>query len=104
MTRRRRYTRFIERYEQRSLERRERPPHPVRRLALVVVALTVILIGVALLVLPGPGWLVLLAGLFILAGEFRWVAVTLDRSEEIAAPRAERVWRFLRRRPASEEE
>lgn len=40
----------------------------------IVVATLVILFGVVLLVIPGPGWLVIFAGLAILATEFDWAA------------------------------
>ena len=41
---------------------------------IIVVATVVILIGIVLLALPGPGWLVIFAGLGILATEFEWAA------------------------------
>jgi uncharacterized protein (TIGR02611 family) len=44
----------------------------IRRVIIFVVGMTVLLIGVALLVLPGPGLLVLAGGLAILAVEFKW--------------------------------
>jgi tellurite resistance protein TerC len=44
----------------------------VKRVIILVVGLTVVLMGVALLVLPGPGVLVLAGGLAILGIEFRW--------------------------------
>ncbi len=42
----------------------------VKRATLVVIGGVVLLIGVALLVLPGPGLLLVLAGLWMLASEF----------------------------------
>jgi uncharacterized protein (TIGR02611 family) len=42
------------------------------KLAVGVVGVAVVLVGVVLLPLPGPGWVVILAGLAILALEFRW--------------------------------
>jgi hypothetical protein len=42
----------------------------VKRATLVVIGGVVLLIGVALLVLPGPGVLLVLAGLWLLASEF----------------------------------
>jgi len=48
-------------------ERDGRPPlHPVKRVVLGTVGTVVLLVGVALLVLPGPGLLLVLAGLVIL--------------------------------------
>jgi uncharacterized protein (TIGR02611 family) len=46
----------------------------VWRGGIIVVATLVILVGVVLLALPGPGWLVIFAGLGILATEFEWAA------------------------------
>jgi tellurite resistance protein TerC len=44
----------------------------VKRIVVAVVGGTVLLIGVALVVLPGPAILVIPAGLAILATEFAW--------------------------------
>src|SRR5262244_4030227 len=35
--------------------------------------------GIAMIALPGPGWLTILAALAILAGEFLWARKLLDR-------------------------
>jgi hypothetical protein len=43
-----------------------------KRLVVFVVGMTVVLVGVALLVLPGPGMLGIALGLAILATEFVW--------------------------------
>ena len=43
-----------------------------RRLVVGIVGTTVLLLGIALLVLPGPAFLVIPAGLAILAIEFAW--------------------------------
>jgi tellurite resistance protein TerC len=43
-----------------------------RRIVILVVGLTVVLIGIALLVLPGPGFIAIFLGLAILAVEFAW--------------------------------
>ncbi len=43
-----------------------------RRIAVALIGGTVLLIGIAMLVLPGPGLLVIPAGLAILALEFAW--------------------------------
>lgn len=44
----------------------------VRRVVIFVVGMTVLLLGIALIVLPGPAILVIPAGLAILGIEFRW--------------------------------
>jgi len=46
---------------------------------------TVLLTGVALLVLPGPGVLVILAGLAILATEFLWAKHALRNAKDAVA-------------------
>ena len=50
-----------------------------RRLIVAVVGGTVLLIGLALLVLPGPAFLVIPLGLGILATEFVWARRLLRR-------------------------
>jgi uncharacterized protein (TIGR02611 family) len=42
------------------------------RLAITVVGVGVIAIGIVLLPLPGPGWLIIFAGLGLLATEYAW--------------------------------
>lgn len=37
-----------------------------------------LLAGIVMLVIPGPGWLTIAAGLAILAAEFRWARQALD--------------------------
>ncbi len=50
-----------------------------RRIVIFVIGATVVLLGVALLVLPGPGIVVMVLGLAILATEFVWARVWLRR-------------------------
>ena len=58
-----------------------------RRLAVLAVGGTVLLLGLALLVLPGPAFLVIPLGLAILALEFgwarRWLRQVRERSEAL---------------------
>jgi hypothetical protein len=60
----------------------------VKRATFAVLGVVVLLIGVALLVLPGPGLLLVLAGLLILASEFptleRYVDPVRDRAMKAA--------------------
>ena len=60
-------------------ERHLRRPKPVRWL-FVAVGFTVLLCGLALLVLPGPALAVIPIGLFLLALEFQWAETWLERS------------------------
>lgn len=55
-------------------------PRPVRLVAVSVVGGTVVLTGVAMLVLPGPGILAILAGLALLATEFAWARRWLEQA------------------------
>jgi uncharacterized protein (TIGR02611 family) len=66
---------FIARFK--SLRRRIRA-HRVGlilwRAMIIVVSTVVIAIGIVLLAIPGPGWLIIFAGLGILSSEFTWAA------------------------------
>ena len=44
------------------------------KVAAAVVGGAVIAVGIVLLPLPGPGWLIIFAGLGILASEYEWAA------------------------------
>jgi uncharacterized protein (TIGR02611 family) len=50
-----------------------------RRVAVLVVGLFLLVAGLVMLVLPGPGLLVTMAGLAVLATEFAWARRLLDR-------------------------
>jgi tellurite resistance protein TerC len=57
----------------------------IRRLKMVITAVvgfTVIVIGAAMLILPGPGIVVIGFGLLILSAEFVWARRALDRMKE----------------------
>ena len=54
------------------------------RLIVLVVGLTIVAAGVAMFVLPGPGILVLIAGLALLATEFVWARFLLQRAKGYA--------------------
>jgi uncharacterized protein (TIGR02611 family) len=58
----------------RSRVRRNRAGALIWRVAIIIAATVVILVGIVLLVIPGPGWLVIFAGLGLLATEFDWAA------------------------------
>lgn len=53
----------------------------IRKIVALVFGLTLLLIGVALLVLPGPGILVGGIGLAILATEFWWARWLINRAK-----------------------
>ena len=54
------------------------------RMIVLVVGVTVIAAGIAMFVLPGPGILVVIAGLAILATEFVWARHLLQRAKGYA--------------------
>jgi uncharacterized protein (TIGR02611 family) len=54
----------------------------VKRAIKIVFGFTLLAIGLALLVLPGPGWAVIFAGLAVLAAEFVWARRLLDRLKD----------------------
>jgi uncharacterized protein (TIGR02611 family) len=56
----------------RSWAARRRGGLPAYRLAIGVIGLILTLAGVVLLVLPGPGWLLIFMGLGVWATEFPW--------------------------------
>jgi uncharacterized protein (TIGR02611 family) len=55
-----------------------------KRVAITIAGFVVILIGAAMLVLPGPGLLVIIAGLAILATEYVWAQRLLRIAKEKA--------------------
>jgi uncharacterized protein (TIGR02611 family) len=54
----------------------------VKKVIVAVIGGTVLLIGIALIVLPGPAFLVIPAGLAILATEFVWARRWLHKARE----------------------
>lgn len=83
--------RFRRHYER---QRGDGEEHPALRLFLLVAGVLLVLSGMAMLVLPGPGVLVILLGLMLIAARDRRVAHWLDRSE--VAVRAHLPHRFRR--------
>jgi len=55
----------------------------IRRIIVAIVGFTVLLIGVALLVLPGPAFIVIPLGLAILATEFVWARALLKKARDM---------------------
>jgi hypothetical protein len=67
-------------------------PRKVRRAVVGVIGGTIVLIGVALIVLPGPAFIVIPLGLLVLGSEFAWARRLLRRGKEmIAKMRGKRV-------------
>lgn len=51
----------------------------IKKIFVGVFGFTIILIGLALLILPGPGILTIVIGLVLLAGEFVWARKMLKQ-------------------------
>ena len=56
-----------------------------KRIVVAVIGGTVTLIGIALVVLPGPAFIVIPIGLSILATEFLWAKRWLNKIRQLAA-------------------
>ena len=70
-----------------------------KRIAVSVVGGVFVLAGLAMLVLPGPGILVVVIGFAILGTEYAWAAAALARTKDMAERATNSVRRRLRRRP-----
>jgi uncharacterized protein (TIGR02611 family) len=60
-----------------------------KRIVVLIVGMTVLLVGIAMIVLPGPAIVVIPIGLAILATEFAWARHWLDFVRESAKKGAE---------------
>jgi hypothetical protein len=67
----------------------------------ILAGFALLLGGIAMLVLPGPGLLVIIAGLALLAREFVWAERVLEQAKRRAASGAGAVKKMARRRSAS---
>jgi len=72
----------------------------LKRLFVALIGGTVVLIGIAMIVLPGPAVIVIPAGLAILATEFIWARRALRRCRGVVIGIRRKPWfrRFRRRR------
>ena len=86
--------RFVEGFRERRERHRER--HRVVRVAVGIAGFVIVLVGLALIPLPGPGLLVAAVGLALLALEFAWAERFLERTVERMAQGAEAVQRSTR--------
>jgi uncharacterized protein (TIGR02611 family) len=53
-----------------------------KRLIIIVIGFTVLLLGVAMILLPGPAFIIIPLGLGILATEFVWARTLLNKFKE----------------------
>ena len=66
----------------RAVLRKNRALDLTYRMIVAVVGATIIVIGIILLPLPGPGWLIIFGGLFVLSTEFEWAERLLDYARD----------------------
>jgi Putative transmembrane protein (PGPGW) len=64
-----------------------------KRIAVTAAGGFLVIVGIALLVLPGPGWLVIFLGLGILATEYVWAERLLQKAKEKANQAKDKVLR-----------
>lgn len=79
-----------------------RLPHPIRWIGVATVGGALIVAGVVMLVLPGPGLITIALGVAVLATEFAWAERILSRMKSTgsaAADGAKRALEKRRRRP-----
>jgi uncharacterized protein (TIGR02611 family) len=57
----------------------------LRKLIVAVIGVTVVLFGIALIILPGPAFIVIPVGLAILATEFVWARRVIRRGQVLIA-------------------
>lgn len=49
-----------------------RPHHIIRKIIVLIIGVPIVILGLILVPLPGPGLLIMFAGLFIISLEFDW--------------------------------
>jgi uncharacterized protein (TIGR02611 family) len=73
-------------------------PHPVRWVTTVLLGFAVMIIGLIMVPLPGPGWLVVFAGLAILSLEFVWAQEAVKNGEQWLEKIVRRLKEFFRKK------
>ncbi|MGH9223685.1 MAG: PGPGW domain-containing protein [Acidimicrobiales bacterium] len=73
-----------------------------KRIAVFVVGVLLVAVGLVMLVLPGPGLLLIIAGLAVLATEFMWAERLLDQAKKQAGKAKDKAGGLLRRRRSRE--
>jgi uncharacterized protein (TIGR02611 family) len=74
-----------------------------KRAVITVVGFVLIIGGIILLPLPGPGWLVIILGLAVLATEYVWAERALDAAKRRAKAAAAMARARLRRGRTNQE-
>jgi len=88
-----------QRFKQRYRKQREKPAGMLRKVVIIAVGLALVVIGLAMLVLPGPGLLVIIMGAALIAEESLVAARALDRIDLWISRRIAR-WRERRAQKA----
>lgn len=72
----------------------------IRKVGVFVVGWVIVIVGLALVPLPGPGWAIVFVGLSLLATEFAWAARLKDWVQKQLSAWIQKVkaWREERRR------
>lgn len=65
----------------------------IKKVIVAVIGFTILIIGVLLLVLPGPAFIVIPIGLGILATEFIWAKKILDKVKDKIRSGTDRIFR-----------
>jgi uncharacterized protein (TIGR02611 family) len=74
----------------------------VRRIFRIVFGFTLLLVGIVMIVTPGPGWLVIFLGLGLLAAEFVWARRLMERMKREGERVRDVVWPMAKDVPAGE--
>lgn len=79
-----------------------RLPHPVRWVGVAIVGGVLIVLGLVMLVTPGPGIAFLILGLLVLATEFAWAEILLAKVKNRSKAAADAARSRLSRRSADQ--
>jgi len=74
-----------------------------KRIAVTVVGFVLLLVGIVMIVTPGPGILLIIAGLAVLATEYVWAERLLNLAKQKAAQAKDTITRKNRSRPDENE-
>ena len=74
-----------------------------KRAVITVVGFMLIITGIILIPLPGPGWLIIFGGLAVLATEYVWAERALDAAKRRAKAATAKARASMRRRRTNQE-
>ena len=74
-----------------------------KRVGVSIAGFVVLILGIVLLVAPGPGMLVIILGLAILSTEYAWARRALDQAKARAKGAADRIRRKPKPEPPADE-